>query len=52
MNMNTNIKDDLKGSDYPKVTLPTLTPQQSKERTAQRNARAAAMRKKNAESLR
>jgi hypothetical protein len=52
MVMNPNVKDALRGSDFTLATLPTLTPQQVTERTARRKARAALMRKKNADSLR
>jgi hypothetical protein len=51
MVMDTNVKDIPRESDAP-AALPALTPQQIAERTARRKARAALMRKKNADSLR
>ena len=52
MTLNTNVKHTPKESDNAPAALPTLTPQQVTERTARRRAKAALMRKKNADSLR
>lgn len=52
MIMSTNVKHTPKESDNAPAALPTLTPQQVTERTARRRAKAALMRKKNADSLR
>jgi hypothetical protein len=50
--MSTKIKDAPRELEVAPDALPTLTPQQIIERTARRKAKAALLRKKNADSLR
>lgn len=50
--MSTKVKDAPREIDAVPETLPTLTPQQITERTTRRRAKAALLRKKNADSLR
>lgn len=50
--MSTKVKHAPRELDVAPEALPTLTPQQIIERTTRRRAKAALLRKKNADSLR